>query len=241
MEMTRVSLGPVGAYAEGLNAFNLPYVFRSTEHMHKVVDGDIGTEFLLQLEKGDLIGLCYMDSGTRSFYNKHHPIRTPDDMKGLRFRVMDNPIFVEMVNTLGAEAVKIPFTEIYGAIQGGAVDGAETNSPTVLTQKHYEVTDYYNITEHLIVPEILVFSKKIWDTLSPTDQVLIRKAAALCVIKQRQLWQAKEEAALQKLREDNYTIVGNIDKEPFIKATQSVREKFGSEHKELLNRINAIK
>ncbi|MFC1621337.1 TRAP transporter substrate-binding protein [Candidatus Omnitrophota bacterium] len=241
IHMTRVSLGPVGVYSEGLNAFNLPYIFRDTEHMHKVVDGDIGKGLLRGLEKGDLIGLCFMDSGSRSFYNKHHPIRTPEDMKGLRFRVMDNPIFVEMVKALGAEAVKIPFTEIYSAIKSDAVDGAENNAPTVFTQKHYEVTDYYSITEHLIVPEILVFSKKIWDVLTEADKILIRKASVLCVEKERELWQKKEEADLQQLVDEDFTIIRDIDKGPFIKATQSVREKFGGKYKDLLSRISAIR
>ncbi|MBU3952716.1 MAG: TRAP transporter substrate-binding protein [Proteobacteria bacterium] len=241
MDMTRVSLGPIGAYAPGLNAFNLPFVFRSVEHMHKVVDGEIGTSLLFQLEKGDLVGLCYLDSGSRSFYNKQRPIKVPSDMKGLTFRVMDNPIFVEMVEALGGKAVKLPYTQIYDSIKSGAVDGAENNPPTFWTQKHYEVTDYFSMTEHLIVPEILVFSKKKWDTLSLTDRLLVRKASFECVRKERELWQIQEKDAINKLKGVGYKIIKDVNKQPFIQATQSLREKFGAEHAELLKKIDEVK
>lgn len=241
MEMTRVSLGPVGKYANGLNAFNLPYIFRSVEHMHHVVDGEIGVELLLDLEQGGLIGLCFMDSGARSFYNNQRQIHSPEDMKGLKFRVMNNPIFVEMVNALGADAVQIPFPEIYKAIQSGAVDGAENNLPTVFTQKHYEVTKYFSLTEHLIVPEILVFSKKIWDSLQELDRVLIRKAAVACSLKERELWKQKEQAGLKVLNQKGYIILENIDKVPFIEATKLIREKFGTKYTDLLKKISEVK
>lgn len=239
MEMTRVSLGPVGQYADGLNAFNLPYIFRSVEHMHNVVDGEIGTGLLLELAQGGLIGLCFMDSGARSFYNNQRQIHSPEDMKGLKFRVMNNPVFVEMVNAFGSSAVKIPFPEIYKAIQSGAVDGAENNPPTVFTQNHFEVTKYFTLTEHLIVPEILVFSKKIWDSLQEFDRILIRKAAVACSVKERELWQQKEQASLKVLKQHGF-IVENVDKAPFIEATKLIREKFGAKYADLLIKISAV-
>ena len=241
MEMTRVSIGPVGKYADGLNAFNLPFIFRSVEHMHNVVDGEIGNRLLLELEQSGLIGLCFMDSGARSFYNKKRQIHSPADMKGLKFRVMNNPIFVEMVNALGADAVSIPFPEVYRAIQSGAVDGAENNPPSVFTQKHFEVTKYFSLTEHLIVPEVLVFSKKKWDSLQKLDRELIRKAAVACSSKERELWQQKEQADLKALKQHDYIILENIDKVPFIQATKPVREKFGAKYTDLLKKISAVK
>ena len=125
LEMTRVSVGVVGPIVEDFNAFNLPYFFRSVDHMHKVVDGEIGTELLNKLEKGGLIGLGYMDAGSRSFYNKERPIKTLDDLNGLKIRVMQNPIFVEMVNAMGGNGLSVAFNELYTAMQTGVVDGAE--------------------------------------------------------------------------------------------------------------------
>ncbi len=241
IEMTRVSLGPVGKYAQGLNVFNLPFIFRSIEHMYNVVDGEIGTTLLLELEQAGLIGLCFMDSGARSFYNSKRPISSPEDMKGLKFRVMNNPIFIEMIQAFGAKAVSIPFSETYKAIQSGAVDGAENNSPTVFTQKHYEVTKYFSITEHLIVPEILVFSKIAWDYLPAVDKELIKKAAIECSIKERELWKKKERIDLENLKEQGFIILDDIDKEPFIAATQAIREKYGAGFKVIMNKIEKTK
>ena len=241
LEMTRVSVGVVGPIVDDFNAFNLPYVFRSLEHMHKVVDGEIGSDLLMKLEKGGLIGLGYMDAGSRSFYNKVHPIRSIADMKGLKIRVMQNPIFVDMVNGMGANGLSVSFSELYTAMQTGVVDGAENNPPSYEVQKHYEIAGYYSLTEHLMVPEIFVFSKKVWDRLPELDRQLIRKAGEMSVPRERELWAAKEQASLNVLKAKGIQVLTDIDKGPFIKATAPVREKFGAKYAALLKRVEAVK
>jgi tripartite ATP-independent transporter DctP family solute receptor len=241
LEMTRVSVGVVGPIVDDFNAFNLPYVFRSVDHMHKVVDGEIGTDLLNKLEAGGLIGLGYMDAGSRSFYNAKRPIKTIDDLTGLKIRVMQNPIFVEMVNAMGGNGLSVSFNELYTAMQTGVVDGAENNPPTYNSHKHYEIAGNYTLTEHLMVPEIFVFSKKVWDDLPALDRQLIRKAAALVVDKERELWAARETAALEKLKGQGINVITDIDKEPFIKATEPVRMKFGKKYADLIARIQAVK
>ena len=241
LEMTRVSVGVVGPIVDEFNAFNLPFVFRSAQHMYNVTDGEIGTDLLNRLEKGGLIGLGYMDAGSRSFYNKERPITKPDDLKGLKIRVMQNPIFVEMVNSMGGNGTPVAFNELYTALQTGVVDGAENNPPTIIEHKHYEVTGYYSLTQHLMVPEIFVFSKKIWDKLSPLDQQLIRKASGLCVVKERELWAAKEEKAFAELNKVGMKVNKGLNKEPFIKATEPVRQKFGGKYSALIKKIQAVK
>lgn len=240
LEMTRVSVGVVGPIVEDFNAFNLPYFFRSTDHMHKVVDGEIGTELLNKLEKGGLIGLGYMDAGSRSFYNKERPIKTLADLQGLKIRVMQNPIFVDMVNAMGGNGLSVAFNELYTAMQTGVVDGAENNPPTYNSHKHYEIAGYYSLTEHLMVPEIFVFSKKVWDGLPALDQQLIRKAAALAVEKERELWAARETAALEDLKSKGIQVITEIDKAPFIEATEPVRTKFGAKYADLIKRAQAV-
>jgi len=240
LEMTRVSVGVVGPIVEDFNAFNLPYFFRSVDHMHKVVDGEIGTDLLNRLEAGGLVGLGYMDAGSRSFYNKVHPIKTVDDLNGLKLRVMQNPIFVEMVNALGGNALPIAFNELYTALQTGIVDGAENNPPSYNSQKHYEQAGYYTLTEHLMVPEIFVFSKKVWDTLDPIDQQLIRKASALTVGKERELWAAREQAALEAVKAAGVNVITDIDKQPFIEATEPIRKQFGAKFADLIERAQAV-
>ncbi len=240
LEMTRVSVGVVGPIVEEFNAFNLPYFFRSTDHMHKVVDGEIGTDLLNRLEAGGLIGLGYMDAGSRSFYNNVRPIKSLEDVAGLKLRVMQNPIFVEMVSALGGNGLPIAFNELYTAMQTGVVDGAENNPPSYESGKHYEVAGFYTLTEHLMVPEIFVFSKKIWDTLDPLDQQLIRKAAALAVERERELWAAREQASLDVLREQGIEVITDIDKTPFIEATEPVRAEFGSQFADLIAKASAV-
>ena len=240
LEMTRVSVGVVGPIVDDFNAFNLPYVFRSIDHMHKVVDGEIGQELLARLQAGELIGLGFMDAGARSFYNKERPIRTPEDLAGLKIRVMQNPIFIDMMSEMGGSGIPIAFNELYTAMQTGVVDGAENNPPSYSTQKHYEVAGHYSLTEHLIVPEIFVFSKRVWDTLSEEHQNLIREASVLATEKERELWEAMEAKAMAELQELGVEINDDVDKDAFIEATAPVREKFGAQYAELLERIEAV-
>ena len=241
LEMTRVSVGVVGPIVKEFDAFNLPYFFRSIDHMHKVVDGEIGTNLLNKLEAGGLIGLGYMDAGSRSFYNKVRPINTPADLKGLKIRVMQNPVFVDMVNSLGGNGIQVSFSELYTALQTGVVDGAENNPPTLFNHKHYEIAKYYSLTRHLIVPEIFVFSKKVWDTLSDLDRQLIRKASALVVRRERELWAAKEAADMANLKKVGTVINEVPDTAPFIAATQVVRDELGKKFADLIKKAQAVK
>ncbi len=241
LEMTRVSVGVVGPIVDDFNVFNLPYVFKNLDQQHIVVDGEIGTGLLDKLDPAGLIGLGYMDAGSRSFYVKGKPIEKPSDLTGMKIRVMQNPMFVDMVNAMGGNGVQIAYNELYTSLQTGVVDGAENNPPSYDEGKHYEVANYYTLDEHLMVPEIFVFSKKVWDTLSPVDQQLIRKASALAVVRERELWAAKEKQALDDLRAAGVTIIDNVDKTPFIEATQGVRDKYGAQYADLLKQINAVK
>ncbi|MEQ8862122.1 MAG: TRAP transporter substrate-binding protein [Thalassobaculum sp.] len=241
LEMTRVSVGVVGPIVEEFNAFALPYFFKSVDHMHKVVDGEIGTNLQNKLEKGGLIGLGYMDAGSRSFYNNTRPIKSIEDLKGLKIRVMQNPIFIEMVNAMGGNGLPISFSELYTSLQTGVVDGAENNPPSYESGKHYEVAKYYTLTEHLMVPELFVFSKKVWDTLTPLDQQLIRKASVMAVEKERELWAAREQKSLAAIKALGYEVITDVDKAPFIAATEPVRMKFGEKYADLIKRAAAVK
>ena len=180
IQFARVSVGAIGPVIDDLNVFNLPFLFRNTAHMQKVIDGPIGQELLDKVtanDKAGLVGLCWMDAGARSFYDTKHPIKSIADLKGLKVRVIGNPMFVDMVNALGANGVAMGYDQVFSALQTGVIDGAENNPPSFVFDNHYQVAKYYTLTEHLIVPEILVFSRKTWDTLSKADQDLLRKLA----------------------------------------------------------------
>jgi tripartite ATP-independent transporter DctP family solute receptor len=242
LQMARVSVGAIGPVIDDLNVLNLPFLFRNTAHMQKVIDGAIGGELLDKVtanEKAGLIGLCWMDAGARSFYNTKHPIKSIADLKGLKVRVIGNPMFVDMANALGANGVAMGYDQVFSALQTGVIDGAENNPPSFVFDNHYQVAKNYTLTEHLIVPEVLVFSKRSWDSLSKDDQALIRKFAGEAQAEERVLWENYEKQAMDKARTNGVQIVDNIDKQPFQDAVKPVWDKYGPRFSELVKRIQA--
>nr|WP_244297501.1 TRAP transporter substrate-binding protein [Stappia indica] len=241
IDMNRVSLGPFNNIIEETQVPSLPYIFRSVDHMHKVMDGPIGQEILDAFSDHDLVGLVFYDAGSRSFYNRQKPVENMADLSGMKFRVMQSDLFVDMVNALGANATPMPYGEVYSSIQTGVIDGAENNWPSFESSGHFEVAGYYTLDEHLIVPEVLVMSKKSWDKLSAEDQALIRQAAKDSVPHMRKLWAEREAASEAKVREAGVKIVSDIDKTPFIEAMKPVYEKYvtSDKLKDLVARIQA--
>jgi tripartite ATP-independent transporter DctP family solute receptor len=243
LQMARVSVGTIGPVIDDLNVFNLPFLFRNTAHMQKVIDGAIGGELLDKVtanEKAGLIGLCWMDAGARSFYNTKRPIKDIADLKGLKVRVIGNPMFVDMANALGANGVAMGYDQVFSALQTGVIDGAENNPPSFVFDNHYQVAKNYTLTEHLIVPELLVFSKRNWDGLSKDDQALIKKFAGEAQAEERVLWTAYEKQAMEKARSGGVQVVDTIDKKPFQDAVKPVWDKYGPRFAELIKRVQAV-
>ncbi|MCB1337589.1 MAG: TRAP transporter substrate-binding protein, partial [Maritimibacter sp.] len=241
IDLNRVSLGPFNNIIPETQVPSLPYIFRSVDHMHNVMDGEIGQEILDAFSAHDLVGLAFYDGGSRSFYNSQHPITSMEDLAGMKFRVMQSDIFVAMVDALGAKATPMPYGEVYSSIQTGAIDGAENNWPSYESSGHFEVAGYYTLDEHLIVPEVLVMSKMSWDKLSPEDQAIVRDAAKESVPLMREQWQAREKASEEKVRAAGNEIITDIDKTPFIEAMVPVYEKFVTDEKlkDMVARIQA--
>jgi tripartite ATP-independent transporter DctP family solute receptor len=241
IDLNRVSLGPFNNIIEETQVPSLPYIFRSVDHMHRVMDGDIGQDILDAFSDHDLIGLAFYDGGSRSFYNSQKPITSMEDLAGMKFRVMQSDIFVDMVDALGAKATPMPYGEVYSSIQTGAIDGAENNWPSFESSGHYEVAGYYTLDEHLIVPEVLVMSKMSWDKLSAEDQDIVRTAARESVSVMRELWQAREAASEALVRAAGNEVITDIDKTPFIEAMVPVYEKHvtSDKLKDLVARIQA--
>jgi tripartite ATP-independent transporter DctP family solute receptor len=240
IDLNRVSLGPFNSVVPETKIPSLPYIFRSVEHMRKVMDGPIGDEILAAFEPHGVIGLAFYDGGARSFYNSEKPVNSIDDLKGMKFRVMQSDIFVDMVNALGANATPMPYGEVYSAIQTGVIDGAENNPPSYDTAKHAEVAKFYSLDEHLIVPEVLVMAKSTWDKLTPEDQAIVKQAAKDSVAKERELWDAQEKISMDKVVAEGSTIT-NPDKQPFIDAMGPVYEKYVTDAKlkDMVARIQA--
>ena len=243
LQFARVSVGALGPVVDDLNVFNLPFLFRNTDHMEKIIDGPIGQELLDKVSNNPntrLIGLAWMDAGARSVYDTKKPIKSIDDLKGLKVRVMGNPMFVDMMNALGGNGVAMGYDQVFSALQTGVVDGAENNPPSFVFDNHYQVAKYYTLTEHLIVPEILVFSRATWDSLSKDDQALIKKLAREAQLDERQLWKKVEDEAMAKMKTAGIEVDAVADKTPFQAAVKPVWDKYGAKYSELIKRIQAV-
>lgn len=244
LQIARISVGPMGPLVPEFNVFNLPFVFRDVAHMEKVIDGEIGTELLKKLSDhptANLIGLCYMNAGVRNVYNSKKPIEKVEDLKGLKIRMMGNPLFVDTMNALGGNGVAMGFDQLINAMQTGVVDGAENNEPSYDSGQHYRYAKYYSKTGHLMIPEILVFSKKTFNALSADDKALVMKLAKEAQSEQRKLWYEREQEAIKKMIEAGVVITDVKDKGAFQAAVKPVWDKYASAHKALIDRISAIK
>jgi tripartite ATP-independent transporter DctP family solute receptor len=241
--LARVSVGALGPVIPDLNVLNLPFLFRSTEHSQRVLDGPIGQELLGKVTNNptaNLVGLCWMDAGARNMYDTKRPITDIADLKGLKIRVMGNPMFVDMMNDLGGNGVAMGYDQVFTALQTGVVDGAENNPPSFVFDNHYQVAKYYTLTEHLIVPEMLVFSKPIWNKLSKDDQALIRKLAREAQMNERALWNVYQAKAMAKMKEAGIQIITIKDKAPFQAAVKPVWDKYAPQFADMIKRIQAV-
>jgi TRAP-type C4-dicarboxylate transport system substrate-binding protein len=206
------------------------------------MDGEIGDEIGAAFEPHGYVVLAYYDGGSRSFYNTQHPVNSMADLEGMKVRVMQSDIFVDMMSALGANATPMPYGEVYSSLQTGVIDGAENNWPSFESSGHYEVAGYYTLDEHLIVPEVLVMSKISWDKLTPEDQAAVKAAARESVPYMRELWAAREAESEAKVRAAGVEIISDIDKTPFIEAMVPVYEKHVTSEvlKSLVERIQAV-
>ena len=244
LHMARISVGPMGPIVPELNVFNLPFMFRDNAHMEKVIDGEIGTELLKKLSDhptAGLIGLCWMNAGTRNVYNSKHPVNTVQDLKGLKIRMMGNPVFVDTMNSLGGNGIAMGYDQLISALQTGVVDGAENNEPSYASGQHYRHAKFYSMTGHLMIPEILVFSKKSWATLSKDDQDLIMKLAKEAQQEERGLWYEMEKKSIAQMKEAGAVINEVADRKPFQAAVKPVWDKYGAQHAALIQRIQDVK
>jgi tripartite ATP-independent transporter DctP family solute receptor len=244
LQIARISVGPMGPIVPEMNVFNLPFVFRDAAHAEKVMDGPIGDEMLKKLSDhptAGLIGLAWMNGGTRNVYNSKKPIKTVEDLKGLKIRMMGNPVFVDTMNSLGGNGVAMGFDQLVNAMQTGVVDGAENNEPSYESGQHYRYAKFYSRTGHLIIPELLVFSKKSWESLSKEDQTLVMKLSKEAQQEQRKLWYEREKASIEVLKKAGIEINDVTDKKQFQAAVKPVWDKYGAAHTALIQRVQDVK
>ena len=239
LAMTKTSSAPMEGFITQMKVFGVPYLFRDSEHLWKVLNGPIGRRLLLAGESKRLRGLCYYDAGARSFYAKE-PIEKPADLAGMKIRVQKSIMSMKMVEAMGGSPTPIDWGELYTSLDQGVVDGAENNPPSFRTSRHYEVCPYYSLDEHTCLPDILVISTKVWRRLTDEQQGILQEAADESVEYQRKIWAEAEEKDLKTVQDEGVTII-RPDKGPFRESVRPIWKEFeGTEIGELIESIQEV-
>ena len=229
LDMVRVNLASFHGIVPETLIPSLPFLFRDIEHFRKTIYGPQGDKILAAFDKAGFVGLAFYESGARSIY-AHKPIHSVADVKGLKIRVQPSDLMVSLVSAMGASPTPMPYAEVYTGLKTGLLDAAENNYPSYEEAKHYESAAVYSETFHVMTPEVVVFSKKIWDTLPKEEQAAIRKAARASVPYYVKLWEAKEKEAKDAVVKGGASIVpaAQIDRASFVKAEKPVWDKFAN-------------
>ncbi len=239
LAMTKTSSAPMEGFVTQMQIFGIPYLFRDAEHYWKVLKGPIGKKLLLAGESKRLRGLCYYDAGARSFYAKKE-INRPSDLAGMKIRVQNSIMSMKMVQAMGGSPTPIPWGELYTSLDQGVVDGAENNSPSFRTSRHYEVCKYYSLDEHTCLPDILMISTRVWSGLSSEQQRILQEAVDESVEYQRKIWAEAEEKDLATVQAEGVKII-HPDKGPFRESVRPVWDEFdGTEIGELIRQIQEV-
>ena len=225
IDLDRTNVAPLGSLVPAANVLALPFLFRSFEHLHKVLDHEIGSEILAGFERHGFVGLTFYDSGARSIYNSVRPVRSLADLKGLRIRVQQSEVMFEMFKALGAAPIELPYGQVSTALSTRLIDGAENNWPSYVTTGHYKLASYYTLTEHAMGPEVLVMSRPAWESLSAEDRIIFKEAAGASSAFMRELWSGLEERSRQQARSAGNTIIANFDRKPFEEAMSTIYAK----------------
>ena len=243
IDLVRTSLSPLAKYNEKLNVLMLPYLYNSTEHMFKVLDGPIGDEFQTALIRNNMKGISWFDGGARNFYNTKKEIKKVSDLKGMKIRVQDNELMMDLISVLGASPTPMAFGEVYGALQTGVIDGAENNTPSYDSTSHFEVSKYFTLDGHIRVPEMILINNKKFNSLSDENKKIIIEAGKEASLKQRQFWAEREEKSLAKVKSGGVKIteLSDEEKKEFQKAVEKLYIKFASQYMEIVNKIKATK
>jgi tripartite ATP-independent transporter DctP family solute receptor len=225
IDLNRTNVALIGSFVPATNVLAMPFLFRSVDHLHKVLDGPIGKDILGSFEPYGFVGLTFYESGARSIYNSVRPVRALADLKGLRIRVQQSQLMSDMIGTLGAEPVELPYGQVLTALATRLIDGAENNWPSFVTTGHYKYAGFYTLTEHTMSPEVLVMSQKAWQSLSADDQKIFREAAVQSSQFMREKWRDLEERSRQTAEAAGVTIVRDFDRKPFEAAMNAVYQK----------------
>lgn len=238
--ITKVSSATLSNFVPEYNVLSIPYLFRNKEHQFSVLEGPIGKSILEKGSKFWLRGLCYYDAGSRSFYTSNRAIRIPEDLKGLKIRVMNNQMAINMVSALGGSPTPMAYGELYTAIQQGVVDGAENNPPSFVSSNHHEISKYYTLDQHSAVPDVVLIGTKYWEKLSPDEKMWVQAAADESSQAQKKFWNESVEASMETAKKAGVEII-IPEKSLFFEQSKSVLETFQKDYPEMAELVNQIK
>jgi tripartite ATP-independent transporter DctP family solute receptor len=229
IDISRVNAVEIGQFAPALKVLALPFLFRSDDHVHNVIDGPIGNEILASLDAFGFVGLTFYDSGARSLYTASKLVRTLGDLKGLRLRVQQSELMDKMATALGAEPVRLSYLRIPTALSTGLIDAAEGNLPAYMSGGHNKVAPFYSLTEHTRAPSVVIMSRRVWDELAPQERAIIHDAARESAKHMREAWRRAEDAARNQAAAAGVTIAKHIDRKPFAEATEPLRHELAAD------------
>jgi len=225
IDMVKTSTAPLEGFVPIMGVFSVPYVFTDADQYWKVLLGPIGKRILTAGVDVGLRGVCYYDSGSRSFYTKNKPILKPDDLKGLKIRVMQSKTSMAMIEALGGSPTPIAWGELYTSLQQGVVDGAENNPPSFYSSRHYEVCKYYSLDEHTRTPDIVLISEAVWKKLTPQQQQWVQESADESAVFERELWKAKTQESLDAVQKAGVKIY-HPDKSLFTAKVEGMHKSY---------------
>jgi len=241
IDINRINIGAMGNIAPILNVLAMPFLFRSVEHLHKVIDGPIGEDVLAAVEPYGFIGLTFYDSGARSIYTNQRPVHALADLHGLRIRVQQSDLMEAMIRSLGATPVSLPYGQIGTAMTASLIDGAENNWPSYVSAGHYKIAPFYSVTEHTMAPEIVIMSRRAWDELTAEDRAIFRAAARESSRYMRDQWSNWEQRSRRQALEAGVAVIDTLDRQAFTIATRPLHDAMLADprYAPLIKRIEA--
>lgn len=239
VDFARVSLSPLAEVVPKLNVLQMPYLYVSREHMWKVLDGPLGEDFMESLDSAALLPLSWYDAGARSFYNSLGPVRQPEDLKGMKIRVQESELSMDMVEAMGAVPVPMAYGNVYSGLQTGKINGAENNWPSYKSTRHYEVAKYFTRDEHTRVPELQMISKSTWEKLPEEYRFVIRQCARESALYERELWENQEKLAEERVRKAGcqVTELSPEERARFQEAAAPLYEKYCADYMDIIDEI----
>lgn len=237
IDLARVNGTPLTQFNDNIGVFSLPFLFESAEEKWEVWNGKVGEEILESFLEDNMVGLAYYDNGERFFYNSQRPVEYVEDMEGLKIRVQESDLAIDIVEATGASATPMAYEEVYSSLQTGVIDGAENNFPSFYDVSHHEVTQYITLPGYQAVPEVLIGSKKLWDSLNDEDQLLFKEAAIESVDTQRNAWDELVIESREKVEENGNEINEIKDFSQWEEKFQDVYDEHGEKYKEWLDKI----